>query len=196
MEWYILCFSQRLFNPFAQASGLFNEVPDLPADALAVEAVLVDKLGGRTGLTELVAHADAGEAEGRFCLLGEEAFGDSTAQAADDAVFLGCNDFPGLCGGSQDHFLIERLDGGHVDAVGRAIREAGMAHQTSVISFEEYPEILDLIRADIVDCTIGGNLVEQGRKGLSILVDYLVYGQKPKKDTVYMDAKILVKESL
>lgn len=85
---------------------------------------------------------------------------------------------------------------GGVDAVGRAIRDAGMAMQTSVISFEEYPEILDLIRSDVVDCTIGGNLVEQGRRGLSILVDYLVYGQMPKKDPVYMDARILVKESL
>ena len=85
---------------------------------------------------------------------------------------------------------------GGVDTVGRAVRDAGMAQQTSVISFEEYPEILDLIRADVVDCTIGGNLVEQGRKGLSILTDYLIYGQKPKSDTVFMDTRILVKESL
>lgn len=85
---------------------------------------------------------------------------------------------------------------GGVDTVGRAVRDAGMAQQTSVISFEEYPEILDLIRADVVDCTIGGSLVEQGRKGLSILTDYLVYGQKPKSDTVFMDTRILVKESL
>lgn len=85
---------------------------------------------------------------------------------------------------------------GGVDAVGRAVRDAGMALQTSVISFEEYPEILDLIRSNVVDCTIGGNLVEQGSRGLSILINYLVYGQKPEKDPVFMDARILVKESL
>ncbi|MBQ6591176.1 MAG: LacI family DNA-binding transcriptional regulator [Lachnospiraceae bacterium] len=85
---------------------------------------------------------------------------------------------------------------GGVDAVGRAVREAGRARQTSVISFEEYPEILDLIRSDVVDCTIGGSLVETGQKGLSVLVDYLVYGQKPAKETIFMDARILVKESL
>lgn len=85
---------------------------------------------------------------------------------------------------------------GGVDAVGRAIREAGKAEETSVISFEEYPEILDLIRARVVDCTIGGNLVEQGRTGLRLMIEYLVYGTMPNRDPVYMDAKILVKESL
>ncbi len=85
---------------------------------------------------------------------------------------------------------------GGVDAVGRAIREAGMAEQTSVVSFEEYPEILDLIRSRVVDCTIGGNLVEQGRTSLRLMIDYLVYGTAPEKDSVYMDARILVKESL
>ena len=85
---------------------------------------------------------------------------------------------------------------GGVDAVGRAIREAGKAEATSVVSFEEYPEILDLIRARVVDCTIGGNLVEQGRTSLRLMMEYLVYGEKPKRDPVYMDAKILVKESI
>ena len=85
---------------------------------------------------------------------------------------------------------------GGVDAVGRAIREAGKAEETSVVSFEEYPEILDLIRARVVDCTIGGNLVEQGRTSLRLMMEYLVYGEKPRRDPVYMDAKILVKESI
>ncbi len=85
---------------------------------------------------------------------------------------------------------------GGVDAVGRAIREAGKAEQTSVVSFEEYPEILDLIRARVVDCTIGGNLVEQGRTSFRLMIDYLVYGTRPEKESVYMDARILVKESL
>ncbi len=85
---------------------------------------------------------------------------------------------------------------GGVDAVGRAIREAGKAEETSVVSFEEYPEILDLIRARVVDCTIGGNLVEQGRISFRLLIEYLVYGTMPERDPVYMDAKILVKESL
>ena len=85
---------------------------------------------------------------------------------------------------------------GGLDAVGRAIREAGKAEETSVVSFEEYPEILDLIRARVVDCTIGGNLVEQGRTSLRLMMEYLVYGEKPRRDPVYMDAKILVKESI
>lgn len=85
---------------------------------------------------------------------------------------------------------------GGVDAVGRAIREAGKAEETSVISFEEYPDILDLIRSRVVDCTIGGNLVEQGRTSFRLMMEYLVYGTMPERDSVYMEAKIIVKESL
>lgn len=85
---------------------------------------------------------------------------------------------------------------GGVDAVGRAVREAGRALETSVVSFEEYPEILDLIRARVVDCTIGGSLVEQGRRSLRLMTNYLIYGERPEKEKNYMDARILVKESL
>lgn len=85
---------------------------------------------------------------------------------------------------------------GGVDAAGKAIREEGRALQTSVVSFEEYPEILDLIREQVVDCTIGSSLMEQGRRSLRLLMDYLVYGTKPEKEAVYMSARILVKESL
>lgn len=85
---------------------------------------------------------------------------------------------------------------GGVDAVGRAVKEAGKALQTSVVSFEEYPEILDLIREQVVDCTIGGDLREQGRRSLRLMVDYLVYGKVPEKEAVFMESKILVKESL
>ena len=85
---------------------------------------------------------------------------------------------------------------GGVDAVGRAIMEAGKAEKISVVSFEEYPEILELVRTRVVDCTIGGNLAGQGRTSLRLIMDYLVYGTVPERDIVYMDARILVKESL
>ena len=61
---------------------------------------------------------------------------------------------------------------------------------------EEYPEILELVRTRVVDCTIGGNLAGQGRTSLRLIMDYLVYGTVPERDIVYMDARILVKESL
>lgn len=85
---------------------------------------------------------------------------------------------------------------GGIDAAGRAVREAGRALKTSVVTFEEYPTILDLIRDQVVDCTIGGDLVGQGRTSLRLLTDYLVYGNRPAQEMVYMDARILVKESL
>lgn len=85
---------------------------------------------------------------------------------------------------------------GGVDVVGQAIREAGREMQTSVVSFEEYPEILDLIRDQIVDCTIACDLQEMGRNCVRLMMEYLVYGNRPEEKQFFMDEKILVKESL
>jgi len=85
---------------------------------------------------------------------------------------------------------------GGVDAAGRAIKEAGKALETSVVSFEDYPEILDLIREQVIDCTINNELIKQGRKSLPLMMDYLIYGNQPAVSSVYVGSKILVKESL
>lgn len=85
---------------------------------------------------------------------------------------------------------------GGVDVVGRAIREAGRELRTSVVSFEGYPEILDLIRDQVVDCTIACDLQEMGRRCVQLMMEDLVYANPPEKERFFMEERILVKESL
>lgn len=85
---------------------------------------------------------------------------------------------------------------GGVAEVGRALRESGRQREIRVVSFEDYPEILELIRADVIDCTLASDLERQGMLPVQLLMDYLVFGRKPTQDQIFTDTQILVKESI
>ena len=85
---------------------------------------------------------------------------------------------------------------GGVAEVGRALKEAGMEHRVKVVCFEDYPEILELLDQEVVDCTLGGNIKEQGSRSLEILMDDLLFEKKPESRYAYTDIRILVKESI
>jgi len=85
---------------------------------------------------------------------------------------------------------------GGVAEVGRALRESGRANGIRVISFEDYPEILELVRNDVVDITIASDLIRQGELPVQLLISKLVFGEEPECERVFTDIKILVKESL
>lgn len=65
-----------------------------------------------------------------------------------------------------------------------------------LICYESYPEILELMKEDIVDATLDSGIKEQGRKALEVLLDYLIYDKKPQRKHLYSESMILVKESL
>ena len=85
---------------------------------------------------------------------------------------------------------------GGVSQVGRALEESGRAKDIRVISYEDYPEVVELIRKDIIDCTLAGEIHKQGELPVKIIMDYLVFGRLPPRDHVYTEIKVLVKESL
>lgn len=85
--------------------------------------------------------------------------------------------------------------GGGVREVGRAIREAGRGGQLKVVCFEDYPEILELLRENIVTCTINSDTVRQGELPVRILIDYLMQDARPGEN-VYIPGQILVRECL
>lgn len=82
---------------------------------------------------------------------------------------------------------------GGASEVGRALKDLG--RDLYVISFESYPEILKLLEEGVFDCTIGGDLEEQGNRSMQVLMDYLVYGTCPKEETLYTESRIILKES-
>lgn len=85
--------------------------------------------------------------------------------------------------------------GGGVREVGRAIRASGRGGRLNVVCYEDYPEILELLREGIVTCTINSNTVRQGELPVHILIDYLMQDKRPA-DHVYTAGEILLRECL
>ena len=84
---------------------------------------------------------------------------------------------------------------GGVGQVGRAIRDCGR-EDIKALSFEKYPEILDLMQEDIIDCTIDSELERQGEIPVQIIMDELVLKKHPNEDNIFTDIRILIKECL
>ncbi len=85
---------------------------------------------------------------------------------------------------------------GGASEVGRALQESGRTQDITVLSYEDYPQILELIREGVIDCTLASDLHRQGSLPVQIIMDYLVFGRQPEKDQIFTEIKILVKESL
>ena len=84
---------------------------------------------------------------------------------------------------------------GGVGQVGRAVRDCSRENM-KILSFETYPEILDLMQEDIIDCTIDSELERQGEIPVQIIMDELVLKKHPNEDNIYTDIRILIKECL
>lgn len=80
--------------------------------------------------------------------------------------------------------------------VGKALQQKRREKDIRVIAFEDYPEIVELIRQDVIDCTLAGEIQKQGELPIQIIMDYLVFGKKPDTEQIFTETKILVKESL
>lgn len=84
---------------------------------------------------------------------------------------------------------------GGVNAIGDVLQEYEKKN-VKVISFESYPEILTLMKEDIVTATLDSEIETQGQKAVEVMMDHLIYGKKPEKKHMYSETKILLKESL
>ena len=83
---------------------------------------------------------------------------------------------------------------GGVAQVGRALIESGRTDSIRVLCYEDYPEIVELIRQGVVDWTPGGEKAAQGSLPVKLIMDQLVFGRKPATDRIFTDARILIKE--
>ncbi len=85
---------------------------------------------------------------------------------------------------------------GGVAEVGRALEESGRSRAIRVICFEEYPQILDLVRRDVVDVTLASGLIRQGRYPVELLMQKLVFDKEPPEKQMFTELRILVRESI
>ena len=83
---------------------------------------------------------------------------------------------------------------GGVGQVGRALIETGRANDVRVLCYENYPEIVELMRQGVIDWTLGGDKAQQGALPVKLIMDELVFGRKPATDRIFTDTRILVKE--
>ena len=95
----------------------------------------------------------------------------------------------------------ERLDGlyitcGCVPDICRAVRDSKFAGKLTVVCYERYPEIIQLVKDEQVACTIGSELREQGRLSMRLLFENLIYDRKPEKDIYYTKNEILIRENI
>lgn len=84
---------------------------------------------------------------------------------------------------------------GGVRAVGDILDEYDR-RDIRLVCYENYPEILELLRHDIVTATLDSEIEKQGGRAVEVLMDALVYDRKPPRKHLYSDTKILLKESL
>lgn len=84
---------------------------------------------------------------------------------------------------------------GCVKDAGSAIMKAGRT-DLKLISYEEYPEILELMKQDVVTMTLASGLEEQGGEAVQVLLDRLIYDKEPSRRHLYTETRVMVKESL
>lgn len=88
---------------------------------------------------------------------------------------------------------------GCVDDICRAVRDYRSNHpgkeQPTIICYEKYPEIRELLRSSEVACTLTGGLAKQGRFSMRVLFEYLVYDRQPDKNAYYFSNKIMISEN-
>ena len=85
---------------------------------------------------------------------------------------------------------------GYVADVCHEIRKAGKAGKIVVICYERYQDVAELIKRGEISCSISGRPSEQGRIGMRVLFEHLIYGREQKPDIIYTTNEIFIKENV
>lgn len=94
-----------------------------------------------------------------------------------------------------------QLDGiyitcGCVKELGNAVRLNKMQGRLKVISFENYPEILELMEDETITTTIAGDLTGQGYYPMKYMFEHIVYDREMPKEPVETAIEIIVREAI
>ncbi|MGN1013952.1 MAG: LacI family DNA-binding transcriptional regulator [Butyricicoccus sp.] len=92
-----------------------------------------------------------------------------------NALFITCGCVPDIC---------------------RAMQDAERADQMTVLCYECYPMIKELLQKQTIDCTISGDLGGQGRLAMRMLFEYLIYDRQPQALRVFTKNEILLRENI
>jgi LacI family transcriptional regulator len=73
---------------------------------------------------------------------------------------------------------------GGVSEVGKAVRVMNKAKEVKIISFDVYPEIVQLVKEGVINFTIAQDLFAQGYKPIKVLFEYLFNEKKPETEFI------------
>jgi len=80
--------------------------------------------------------------------------------------------------------------------VAQALLESGKRPGVKMICYDMVDGIVDAVRKEIIDITIGQNEYIQGYMPVKLMYEYLTFGTLPPNDTIYTDIDIRVKENI
>lgn len=85
---------------------------------------------------------------------------------------------------------------GCVSDICKAVRDSGKSGQLTIICYERYPEIKELVKNGEIACTISGDLSEQGRIAMRLLFEYMIFDKIPENELYYTQSSILIAENI
>jgi LacI family transcriptional regulator len=85
---------------------------------------------------------------------------------------------------------------GNVSEVGRAVRLMNKDKKIKIISFDLYAEIIELVKSEVINFTIGQNLPAQGYRSLKVIFEKLFYNQTPESSFVRTAIDLRLKENI
>lgn len=80
--------------------------------------------------------------------------------------------------------------------IAQALKESGRRPDVKMICYDMLDDIVDAIKNDIVDITIGQKEYLQGYLPVKLMYEYLAFEIRPPKEKIYTDIDIRVKENI
>ena len=77
----------------------------------------------------------------------------------------------------------------------RAILNAALPKPPKVITFDAVSSTKEMLQKGIIHATICQNPTEQGACSLAVLTEYLLTGNVPEQNCIYMEPDIKIRES-
>jgi LacI family transcriptional regulator len=88
------------------------------------------------------------------------------------------------------------ITSGGVREVGRAVSALGFADKITIICYDLYDDIRELVHQGIIDCTIGQDLHKQGSYPIQLFFQHLYYNQPLPKGEIFTPIDIRVVENI
>lgn len=85
---------------------------------------------------------------------------------------------------------------GNVADVCHAVRDMGLDRKLTVVCYEKYPAITQLVENGEIACTLSGDLSNQGRLAMRLLFEYIIYDRQPERKVYYTKNEILLRENI